>query len=71
MMDEGAEAGVLQQQEHTLLENVFDMDQRTVTSAMTPRESLVYFNRTETTESIKAKLAEYPHARFMVCDGEV
>jgi CBS domain containing-hemolysin-like protein len=71
MMDEGAEAGVLQQQEHTLLENVFDMDQRTVTSAMTPRESLVYFNRTETTESIKAKLAEYPHARFMVCDGSL
>ena len=29
MMDEGAEAGVLRQQEHTLLENVFDMDQRT------------------------------------------
>ncbi len=26
MMDEGAEAGVLQQQEHKLLENVFDMD---------------------------------------------
>lgn len=68
MMDEGAEAGVLQQQEHKLLENVFDMDQRTVTSAMTPRESLIYFVLKETPESIKAKIAEHPHAKFIVCD---
>lgn len=71
MMDEGAQAGVLQQQEHKLLENVFDMDQRTVTSAMTPRESLIYFLLTESTDNIKAKLAEYPHARFIVCDGHL
>lgn len=68
MMDEGAEAGVLQQQEHKLLENVFDMDQRTVTSAMTPRESLIYFLLKESPDSIKAKIAEHPHARFIVCD---
>lgn len=68
MMDEGAEAGVLRQQEHTLLENVFDMDQRTVTSAMTPRESLIYFLLKESTDSIKAKIAEHPHAKFIVCD---
>ncbi|MBU1437983.1 MAG: hemolysin family protein [Gammaproteobacteria bacterium] len=68
MMDEGAQAGVLQQQEHTLLENVFDMDQRTVTSAMTPRESLIYFVLKETPESIKEKIAEHPHAKFIVCD---
>ncbi len=68
MMAEGAQAGVLQQQEHTLLENVFDMDQRTVTSAMTPRESLIYFVLKETPESIKAKIAEHPHAKFIVCD---
>jgi len=69
MMDEGAEAGVLRQQEHTLLENVFDMDQRTVTSAMTPRESLIYFLLKESTDSIKAKIAEHPHAKFIVCDA--
>ncbi len=68
MMDEGAEAGVLQQQEHKLLENVFDMDQRTVTSAMTPRESLIYFLLKESADSIKAKIAEHPHAKFIVCD---
>ncbi len=71
MMDEGAEAGVLQQQEHQLLENVFDMEQRTVTSAMTTRESLVWFRLDETEQSIRQKLIDSPHARFLVCDGSL
>jgi len=71
MVDEGAQAGVLQQQEHTLLENVFDMDQRTVTSAMTVREELVYFTLGEASESLRQKLLDSPHARFLVCDGSL
>jgi len=71
MMDEGAQAGVLAQQEHKLLENVFDMDSRTVTSAMTARESLIYFTLKETGDSIKAKIAEHPHAKFIVVDDSL
>ncbi len=71
MVDEGAEAGVLQQQEHKLLENVFDMEQRTVTSAMTTRESLVYFILGEAEDSIRQKLLDSPHARFLVCDASL
>lgn len=68
MMDAGAQAGVLQEHEHQLLENVFDMESRTVTSAMTARESLIFFTKDEVQESIKAKIAEHPHAKFLVCD---
>ena len=71
MVDEGAEAGVLQHQEHKLLENVFDMEQRTVTSAMTTRESLVYFILGEDEDSIRQKLLDSPHARFLVCDASL
>lgn len=68
MMDAGAQAGVLQQHEHQLLENVFDMESRTVTSAMTARESLIFFTNNESQDNIKAKIAEHPHAKFIVCD---
>lgn len=68
MMEAGAQAGVLQQHEHQLLENVFDMESRTVTSAMTARESLIFFSTDEDAESIKNKMAEHPHAKFLVCD---
>ncbi|MDP4535430.1 hemolysin family protein [Alkalimonas collagenimarina] len=68
MMDAGAQAGVLQVQEHQLLENVFDMESRTVTSAMTARESLIFFTHDESQAGIKAKIAEHPHSKFIVCD---
>ncbi len=68
MMEAGAQAGVLQQHEHQLLENVFDMESRTVTSAMTARESLIFFTKDESQDNIKLKIAEHPHAKFLVCD---
>ena len=69
MMDAGAQAGVLQEHEHQLLENVFGMESRTVTSAMTARENLVYFLQDEPIASIKSKLAQHPHSKFIVCKG--
>ncbi|MDP5189914.1 hemolysin family protein [Rheinheimera baltica] len=69
MMEAGAQAGVLQEHEHQLLENVFDMESRTVTSAMTARESLIFFTLNESQDNIKTKLAEHPHAKFLVVDG--
>lgn len=68
MMDAGAQAGVLQEHEHQLLENVFDMESRTVTSAMTARESLIFFTKDESQDNIKLKIAAHPHAKFIVCD---
>lgn len=69
MMDAGAQAGVLQEHEHQLLENVFEMESRTVTSAMTTRESLIFFMQDEPIDSIKEKLAQHPHTKFLVCNG--
>ena len=60
VMDAGAEAGVIQREEHQLIENVFELQSLGVTSAMTARESLIYFTLQEGEESIKAKIAEHP-----------
>jgi CBS domain containing-hemolysin-like protein len=68
MMDAGAQAGVLQSHEHELLGNVFELESRTVASAMTQRESLIYFAKKESMEDIKSKIAEYPHVKFLVVD---
>lgn len=68
VMDAGAAAGILQREEHQLIENVFELQSLGVTSAMTARESLIYFTLQESEESIKAKIAEHPHNKFLVCD---
>jgi CBS domain containing-hemolysin-like protein len=71
MMSAGAQAGVLREQEHHLIENVFELDSKTVPSIMTSRDSIVYFDRRETEENIKKIIAEQPHSKFLVCDGNI
>ena len=68
MMDAGALTGALQQHEHELMGNVFEMESRSVASAMTPRENLIYFATTESQEDIKDKIAKYPHVKFLVVE---
>ncbi len=68
MVEEGAESGTLQRHEHELLGNVLELESRTVGSAMTARESLVYFTTKESQESIKAKIGDHPHLKFLVVD---
>ena len=58
VMDAGAQAGVLQKQEHHFIENVFELEERNVPSSMTTRENVVFFTLNEPEESIRQKLAE-------------
>jgi CBS domain containing-hemolysin-like protein len=71
MVDAGAEAGVLKHQEHHLIENVFELESRYVPSAMTARDSIVYFLLSDSKEVIVQKIIGHQHARFLVCDGNI
>ncbi|MBP2279346.1 CBS domain containing-hemolysin-like protein [Psychrobacter sp. PL15] len=70
VMDAGAEAGVLKQQEHHLIENIFEMQERTVTSVMNPREHIVYFDSQASTEQVVKVMIEQPHNKFLVCHDD-
>lgn len=71
MADAGAQAGALLRQEHQLIANVFELDERTVTSAMTARDSVVYLTLNESEESIREKLVLSPHGKFPVCETSI
>lgn len=68
-VEAGAQAGVLQKQEQHFIENVFELESRSVASAMTNRDSVVYFNLNETEDSVREKIAKY--SKFPVCDGTI
>lgn len=70
VVDAGAQAGVLKQQEHYLIENIFDMQERTVTSTMTSRESIVYFDKNADIETVLTAMEEKPHSKFLVCNED-
>lgn len=71
MMDAGAEHGSLQQQEYHLIGNVFELEGRTLPTAMTTREQIVYFDINDSSEVISAKIIEHPHNWFLICDGSL
>jgi CBS domain containing-hemolysin-like protein len=71
MMEAGALAGVLRHQEKELIGNVFELDTRTVPSAMTVRENVVYFDLHESEDEIKRKVADHPHSTYLVCEGNI
>ncbi len=71
VVEAGALAGVLRKQEHELIENVFELESRTVPSSMTSRENIVWFDLHEDELSLKTKIAQHPHSKFLVCDGDI
>ncbi|MDD2667327.1 hemolysin family protein, partial [Zoogloea sp.] len=71
MVEAGALTGGFAEQEHALIENVFGLDTRSAPSAMTTRESVVFFTLQESEESIRQKITTRPFNRFPVCDGAI
>ena len=71
MMDAGAEYGSLQQQEYELIGNVFDLEARFLSSVMTPRDQIVYFDVKADAQEVATKIIDHPHNHFLVCDGSL
>lgn len=68
-VDAGAQAGVVKAQEQHLIENIFDMQTRRVTSTMTTREYIVFFDRHDNREVVLEAVARYPHSKLLICDN--
>ena len=67
----GAEAGVLAAQEHRVIENVIELDTRLVTSSMTARDSIVHLMVDDSEALIRARIDQYPHSTYLVCQGDI
>ncbi|MDR2334893.1 MAG: hemolysin family protein [Burkholderiaceae bacterium] len=71
MTEAGARAGVLAVREQQVIANVFELDSRTVGSAMTQRERIAFFLRDDPDDVIRARIAEEPFSTYPVCDGDI
>ncbi|MEM0550800.1 MULTISPECIES: hemolysin family protein [Aeromonas] len=71
MLVEGSEAGVIEDHEHTMLRNVFRLDERSLSSLMVPRSDIRYLDLALPLEANLQRLVEYRHSFFPVCDGSL
>jgi len=71
LAEAGNEAGVVADAEQQVIENVFELDTRTVESSMTTRERIVYFSLDDDDVLVRNRIAEEPHSTYLVCDGAI
>ncbi|MBU1439590.1 MAG: hemolysin family protein [Gammaproteobacteria bacterium] len=66
---EGSSSGVIEHNEHTMVKNVFRLDERSISSLMVPRSDIVFLDVEHSIEDNLKLLTQSPHSRFPVCRG--
>ncbi len=69
LAEAGTQAGVIDRPEQQVIENVFELDTRSVTSAMTPRDRVAWLRHDDSDEAVRLRIAAEPFSTYPVCDG--
>ena len=69
LLVEGSEAGVIEHHEHTMVRNVFRLDDRQLASLMVPRGDVVYLDVELSEDENVRRIEESDHSRFPVVRG--
>ena len=68
-LDEGRDAGVIEEQEHQMVRNVFRLDDRQIGSMMMPRTEITWLDANAPLADSLALMAQSLHTRYPVCRG--
>jgi putative hemolysin len=68
-LDEGVDAGVIEQQEHQMVRNVFHLDDRPLTSLMVHRADVVWFDEKTPVAQAAHRAGAEGHSWYPVCRG--
>ena len=71
MITEGTEAGTIEEEEREIIERVFHLGDRNITSLMTHRSDIIWFDLEDNEEKMKEKIVSEPHSVYPICDGEI
>jgi len=69
LIEQGTEAGTFEEAEQDMVERVFRLGDRPVSSFMTPRPDIVWLDLEDTTEENRQKMSENGYSRYPVCQG--
>ncbi|MFT3946746.1 MAG: hemolysin family protein [Agriterribacter sp.] len=71
IISEGTEQGTIEEAEQEIIERVFHLGDRNITSLMTHRNDIVWFDVEKNEAVIKEKIFAEPHSVYPVCDGNI
>jgi putative hemolysin len=70
-IDQGMQAGVIEETEQDMVEGVFRMHERRVFSLMTPRSEIIWLDIKDSPEDIQKVIEESMYSRFPVCEDSL
>jgi len=68
-LEEGVDAGIIEEQEHQMVRNVFRLDERQIGSMMIPRAEITWLDADAPAEDVLRVIGEHGHSRYPVCRG--
>mgnify|MGYP001260409530 CR=1 FL=1 len=71
IISEGTEHGTIEEAEQEIIERVFHLSDRNITSLMTHRSDIVWFNMDDNEEKIKEKILAEPHSVYPICHDTI
>lgn len=71
IISEGTEQGTIEEAEQEIIERVFHLGDRTITSLMTHRSDLIWFDVDDTEAAIREKILQEPHSVYPICDKQI
>ncbi|WP_348733167.1 hemolysin family protein [Rheinheimera texasensis] len=69
LLQEGSSSGVIEHTEHTMVKNVFRLDERSISSLMVPRSDIVFLDIELPLAENMQRVMQSPHSRFPICKG--
>ncbi|MES1977501.1 MAG: hemolysin family protein [Pseudomonadota bacterium] len=70
-LEEGVDAGLIEEHEHQMVQNVFLLDDRLLTSLMLPRSDIEWLEASDTIAEAIQKAAVTEHSWYPVCRGSL
>ncbi|MES2686261.1 MAG: hemolysin family protein [Pseudomonadota bacterium] len=70
-LEEGLDAGLIEEHEHQMVQNVFLLDDRLLTSLMLPRSEIEWIDAGDTVAQAIAKAGATGHSWYPVCRGSL
>ncbi|RYZ20993.1 MAG: HlyC/CorC family transporter [Chitinophagaceae bacterium] len=71
IITEGSEAGTIEEEEREMIERIFHLGDRNITSLMTHRSDMACFDLTDAELQVRERIIAEPHSIYPVCEGDI
>lgn len=71
IINEGTESGSIEEEEKELIERIFHLGDRNITSLMTHRSDIIWFDLNDNEEAVRDKIVQEPHSIYPICEGSI